>query len=142
MTEPEPSDLEGEKAPIPAQHSRGPVERDGHLPFPIVGIGASAGALEAFKTLLSELPADSAMAFLRVQHLDPHHESRLGDLLARATSMPVLEATNGLAVRQNHVYVIPPNSNMAIVQGLLVITARGDARGPHLPVDYLLRSLA
>jgi two-component system CheB/CheR fusion protein len=143
MTEPRSETVEGESAAIPGQHARGgTLERDGHSPFTVVGIGASAGGLDAFGELLAHLPADTGMAFLLVQHLDPHHESRLSDLLSRNTEMPVLEATNGLAVRPNHVYVIPPNANLAISQGKLLLTPRGESRGPHLPVDYLFRSLA
>ncbi|HJZ54696.1 MAG TPA: chemotaxis protein CheB, partial [Gemmataceae bacterium] len=135
--------VESEEVPIPSQHSKGAtVERDGHSPFPVVGIGASAGGLEAFTQLLSNLPADTGMAFVLVQHLDPRHESRLTDLLAKATRMPVLEAAHGLAVRPNHVYVIPPNANLALALGILHITPRGEGRAPHLPVDYLFRSLA
>jgi two-component system CheB/CheR fusion protein len=114
----------------------------GQSPFPIVGIGASAGGLEAFTQLLANLPTDTGMAFLLVQHLDPHHESRLTDLLGRVTSMPVLEAEHGLAVQPNHVYIIPPNTSMALGQGLLHVTPRAEARRPHLPIDYLFRSLA
>jgi two-component system, chemotaxis family, CheB/CheR fusion protein len=82
------------------------------------------------------------MAFLLVQHLDPKHESQLTDLLAKVTRVPVLEATHGLAVRPDHIYVIPPNANMALAHGLLQVTLRGESRGPHLPVDFLFRSLA
>src|SRR5581483_2186822 len=90
-----------------------PDDRQGYSPFPIVGIGASAGGLEALTQLLGSSPTDSGMAFVIVQHLDPRHESRLPELLARANNMPILEATHGLAVRPDHVYVIPPNSRMA-----------------------------
>ncbi len=111
-------------------------------PFPIVGIGASAGGLEAFTQLLAHLPAETGMAFVLVQHLDPRHESRLCDLLARATRMPVLEASQGLRVAPDHVYIIPPNTSMAIARGALEITPRGEAPGPHLPVDHFLSALA
>src|SRR4051812_38924712 len=77
--------------------------------FPIVGIGASAGGLEAFTKLLRHLKTDTGMGFVLVQHLDPEHESALPQLLTRATSMPVLQVTNKLLVKPNHVYVIPPN---------------------------------
>jgi two-component system, chemotaxis family, CheB/CheR fusion protein len=77
-------------------------------PFPIVGIGASAGGLEAFTELLRQLPLDTGMGFVLVQHLDPQHESALTQLLTRATSLPLREATNNLQVEANHVYVIPP----------------------------------
>ncbi len=82
------------------------------------------------------------MAFVLIQHLDPHHESRLVDLLARYTRMPVSEAAQGLKVEPNHVYIIPPNVNLAIVQGILQITPRAEGRGLHLPIDYFFRALA
>src|SRR5262249_11088565 len=88
------------------------------------------------------LPNDTGMAFLLVQHLDPRHESRLPELLARATRMPVLEAAQGLKARPNHVYVIPPNTKMALAQGVLAILPRGEGRGVHLPIVFLFRSLA
>jgi two-component system, chemotaxis family, CheB/CheR fusion protein len=78
--------------------------------FPIVGIGASAGGLEAFSTLLKHLRLDTGMGFVLVQHLDPVHDSALTQLLGRATSLPVREVTNNLRVEPNHVYVIPPNT--------------------------------
>lgn len=134
---------EAENIPTPPIHSRGPLdERDGHSLFPIVGIGASAGGLEAFKQLLAHLPSDTGMAFVFVQHLDPRHESKLTELLGRTTSIPVVEATEGLPVRPDHVYIISPNTNLAIHRGILRVTPRPQERGPHLPVDYLFRSLA
>jgi len=129
--------------PKPAEHSKGSLgEPQGHSPFPVVGIGASAGGLEAFKLLLAHLPEDTGMAFVLVQHLDPRHESRLVDLLSEATRMPVEEAAHGRAVRPDQVYVIPPNTSLAIAKGILHLTPRGEAHGLHLPVDHLFRSLA
>ena len=96
------------------QSKRSSPEEDGHSPFPIVGVGASAGGLEAFRDLLANLPADSGMAFVFVQHLDPRQASRLPEILSRATSMSVLEAAHGMALQRDHVYVIPPDSNLAI----------------------------
>ncbi|HET7005628.1 MAG TPA: chemotaxis protein CheB, partial [Candidatus Binatia bacterium] len=110
--------------------------------FPIVGIGASAGGLEAYEQLLSHLPGDTGMGFVLVQHLDPHHESRLVELLARYTAMPIANAAQGEAVRPNHVYVIPPNVDLALAHGRFQITPRQERRGPHLPIDYFFRSLA
>ena len=81
--------------------------------FPIVGIGASAGGLEAFTSLLKHLPNDTGMAFVLVQHLDPTHASALTEILSRATAMPVTEVRDGMRIEPNHVYVIPPNTNMA-----------------------------
>src|SRR5262245_39780683 len=89
-----------------------PAESD--APFPTVGIGASAGGLEAFTQLLKALPADTGMAFVLVQHLAPKHESLLSELLSRTTKMPVTQATDGVVVRPNSVYVIPPNVEMTI----------------------------
>ncbi len=81
------------------------------------------------------------MAFILIQHLDPRHESRLVDLLSKATTMPVLEATHDLGVRPDHVYVIAPNTSLAVAGGLLKVTPR-DGHGLHLPIDVLFRSLA
>src|SRR3954465_4234427 len=82
--------------------------------FPIVGIGASAGGLAALNELLSAVPPDSGMAFVVVQHLDPTHTSLLAEALSRATAMKVGTATDGLEVEPDHVYVIPPNSEIAL----------------------------
>lgn len=111
-------------------------------PTSIVGLGASAGGLEAFTQLLHELPADTGMAFVLVQHLDPAHESELTRILARATPMPTREATDNLRVEPNHVYVIPPNVNMSIVGGELKLVPRPAGRAPHRSVDFFFESLA
>jgi two-component system CheB/CheR fusion protein len=111
--------------------------------FPIVGVGASAGGLDAFTQLLKHLPADTGMGFVLVQHLDPVHASALSQLLGRTTTMPVQEATNKLRVRPNHVYVIPPNAMMEITRGVLQLTPRNrQARGAILSIDSFLASLA
>src|SRR5689334_12015134 len=86
-----------------------------HSPSSIVGIGASAGGLEAFEQLLRALPGNTGMAFVLVQHLAPTHQSMLSELLGKATRMPVIEVTDGLAVLPNRVYVIPPNAEMSIL---------------------------
>jgi two-component system CheB/CheR fusion protein len=110
-------------------------------PFPIVGIGASAGGLEAFTQLLNHLPENTGMAFVLVQHLDPDHPSQLTSLLSRATAMPVREVKNGMAIEPNHIYVIPPNANINLSAGKLKLTPRGKSLVPH-PVDYFFSSLA
>jgi len=110
--------------------------------FPVVGIGASAGGLEAYTELLKNLPLDTGMGFVLVQHLDPQHESALVDLLTRATSMPVREVTNNLRVEANHVYVIPPNTNLGIAQGVLKLQAREQSRRPTRSIDSFFESLA
>jgi two-component system CheB/CheR fusion protein len=110
--------------------------------FPIVGVGASAGGLEAFTELLESLPLDTGMAFVLVQHLDPQHESALPQLLSRVTSLPVHEITHGLQVEANHVYVIPPNTDLSIVRGVLRLRPRSAARVPHRSIDSFFESLA
>ncbi len=108
----------------------------------VVGIGASAGGLEAFSRLLAALPNDTGMAFVLVQHLDPNHESVLRDLLSRTTQLPVLEIKDGTSVKANSVYVIPPNTNLAISHGVLQLSSRTAGRGQHRPIDDFLISLA
>src|SRR5439155_2090423 len=110
--------------------------------FPIVGIGASAGGLEAITHLLEHLPADTGMGFVLVQHLDPDHESALVQILARVTSMPVREVANDLRIAPNHVYIIPPNTDMAIAQGVLKLQRRRPGRAPHHSIDFFFQSLA
>jgi chemotaxis response regulator CheB len=110
--------------------------------FPIVGIGASAGGLEAFSELLRALPQKTGMAFVLVQHLDPTHSSDLREILGRITKIPVQQVTDGVAVRPDTVYVIPPNTSMAMKNGILRLAARVLTRGQHMPIDHFLRSLA
>ncbi len=110
--------------------------------FPIVGVGASAGGLEAFTQLLQALGAGTEMAYVLVQHLDPSHESVLTELLAKATEMPVRQVTDATPVEPNHAYVIPPNVDMIIAQGILRLTPRTETHGHHMPIDRFLRSLA
>ena len=109
---------------------------------PIVGIGASAGGLEAFGLLLRSLPLDTGMAFVLVQHLDPGHESMLTSLLSKATEMPVTEVKEGMRAEPNHVYIIPPNATMGILNGDLHLMARMEPGSRRMPIDYFLRSLA
>lgn len=110
-------------------------------PF-IVGIGASAGGLEALTRLFSHLPPSTGLAFVLVQHLDPKHESFLPDLLARTTHMPVKQADDDVLVQPDRVYVMPPNTSVTIADGIVKVIPRNDAPGPRMPIDRLLRSLA
>ena len=103
----------------------------------VVGIGASAGGLEAFTQLLQHLPTDTGMGFVLVQHLDPEHESALTQILSRATSLPVREVTDNLPVEPNHVYVIPPNTNLSIADGVLKLQPRATIAGPHRSDRFL-----
>ena len=110
-------------------------------PYPIVGVGASAGGFEAFRELLKALPSDTGLALVLVQHLDPGHESLLAKLLSNSTAMPVREVEEGMAVEPNHVYVIPPNKTMGIRNGTLhLIVPRGT--GGETPACGLLPDLA
>src|SRR3989454_11961521 len=111
-------------------------------PLSIVGVGASAGGLEAFEQLLRALPNDTGMAFVLVQHLAPKHESILSELLGRATRMPVIEVKQGMAVKANHVYVIPPNADLSIADGVLHLSPLSSDRARRMPIDLFLRSLA
>ena len=93
--------------------------------FPVVGIGASAGGLDAFKKLLKAIPENSGMAFVLVQHLDPSHESLLPEILQKVTSIPVLEITDDIKVEPNHIYVLPSNKMMVATDGVLLLAPPG-----------------
>lgn len=110
--------------------------------FPIVGIGASAGGLEAFKQLLEFLPIDTGLAFVIVQHLDPTHESILSDILARMTQMPIQQVKDGMIVKANHIYVVPPNVNMSMEGEVLRLLPRQEMHSLWMPIDHFFRSLA
>ncbi len=111
-------------------------------PFPIVAVGASAGGLEAFSELLKALPKNTGMAYIYIQHLDPKHKSMLSEILSKSTTMPIGEAEDGTVVKPNQVYVIPPNTDMGIFHGTLILMPRSEPPQQHKPVDYFLRSLA
>ncbi|MEO7019102.1 MAG: chemotaxis protein CheB [Ktedonobacteraceae bacterium] len=110
--------------------------------FPIVGIGASAGGLEAFRALLRYLPVNNGMAYVFVQHLDPTHESLLTPLIARATQMEVCEVSSRMVVEADHVYVIAPNTDLHLDQGVLTLLPATTTRGQHLSINTFLCSLA
>ena len=110
--------------------------------FPIVGVGASAGGLDAFKQLLGALPVDTGMAFVLVQHLDPSHDSILAELLAKASRMPVSEVQADTTVEPDHVYVTPGRKDVALEGNVLTLVPRITTGGRHLPIDSFLRTLA
>jgi chemotaxis methyl-accepting protein methylase len=110
--------------------------------FPIVGIGASAGGLEALEQFLRRVPVGSGMAFAIVQHLDPTHKGIMPELLQRATGMKVSQVRDRMRVRPDCVYVIPPNRDMTILHGVLHLFDPAAPRGLRLPIDLFLRSLA
>ncbi len=110
--------------------------------FPIVGIGASAGGLEALEQFLGHLPEKSGMAFVIVQHLDPTHKGIMPELLQRTTTMDVFQVTDRMRVNPDCVYVIPPNRDMSILHGMLHLFEPTEPRGLRLPIDSFLHSLA
>lgn len=117
-------------------------KHSGNNQFPIVGIGASAGGLEAMEQFFTNMPADSGMAFVVIQHLDPTHRGFLGELLQRFTKMQVFTVTDRLKVKPNCVYVIPTNKSMSILNGSLHLFEPIEARGLRLPIDFFFHSLA
>jgi two-component system, chemotaxis family, CheB/CheR fusion protein len=112
------------------------------LDFPVVGIGCSAGGLEALEKFLTHVPADSGMAIVIVQHLAPDHGSALPQLLQRFTPMTVVEVAEGMEVQSGRVYVIPPNHDLSLLHGRLHLLEPASPRGLRLPIDFFLRSLA
>jgi two-component system, chemotaxis family, CheB/CheR fusion protein len=108
----------------------------------IVGIGASAGGIESLKELFEEMPADTGLAFVVIQHLDPKQPSHMAGLLSKYTKMKVAVAENGLAVHANHVYTIPPNKFLSIKDGKLHLTETINRDGLRMPIDFFFRSLA
>ncbi|HEX2835367.1 MAG TPA: CheR family methyltransferase [Thermoanaerobaculia bacterium] len=107
----------------------------------VVGIGASAGGLDAFLDLVSPMPVDTGLAFVLIQHLDPSHDSMLVDILAGATAIPVREVTDGMQIERNHIYVIPPDTKMTIESNVLHLTPRTPEM-PQRPLDTFFYSLA
>ncbi len=132
------------EAPIPAAVATQQAAAPGFpIPgFPIVGIGASAGGLEAFEQFFRKVLPGSGMAFVLVSHLDPSHASILTEILQRSTKMPVVEAQDQMKVEPNCVYAIPPNRDMAIFHGVLQLSVPDQPRGQRMPIDAFLRSLA
>jgi len=137
------------KAPSPTKGRRaakaviqpdvaGPDTPSAAAGFPIVGIGASAGGLEALEQFLRHVPPESGMAFVVVQHLDPDHKDVMAELLQRTTSMPVRQITDRLSVQPNQVYVIPPNRDLSILRGVLHLLEPEAPRGRRLPIDWRL----
>lgn len=110
--------------------------------FLVVGVGASAGGLDACRQLLRALPADIGMAFILVQHLDPTHESLMVGLLSSHTSMEVCQAADDMRIEPNHVYVIPPGKYLAVNKGMLRLSEPPVRHGARLPFDFLLQSMA
>jgi two-component system CheB/CheR fusion protein len=109
---------------------------------PVVGVGASAGGLEALERFFSMVPATCGVAFVVVQHLDPTRKGMLADILQKSTALAVVEAADGMPLAPNRVYVIPPNRDLAVAGSTLLVREVGTGRGLRLPVDVLFRSAA
>ncbi|MEO9188942.1 MAG: chemotaxis protein CheB, partial [Acetobacteraceae bacterium] len=135
---------------MPDDANRKPEQRGGdeataddaaRLP-PVVGIGASAGGIEALSHFFDAMPSDAGLVFVVVLHLDPTRESQLSAILALHTAMPVIEIEDGMRVLPDHVYVIAPNFDLTLQNGILRLTEPAQPRGHRHPVDVLFRSLA
>jgi two-component system CheB/CheR fusion protein len=144
-TEVEPSGYSAAAQPE-IEHDRQvqPVDNEEppRLSFPVVGIGASAGGLEAYSELLKATRADTGMAFVLIQHLPPDRESMVAEILSKKTAMPVLQVENGMPVKPNHVYVIRPGNTLTIKNGKLHLGLRTESPGHSRPVDDFFKSLA
>src|ERR1700678_1427519 len=127
---------------IPPNAEQPPVEAGAPARFPIVGIGASAGGLEAATTLFKEVSPVLGIAYVLVLHLDPARKSAVTEILARATRMPVLQVEAGMRFAPDHVYVIPPNCEMTIAEWVLHLGSRQERRSSNTTIDTFLRSLA
>ena len=130
------TDASSTVSPAPTPHT---ADKPG---FPIIGIGASAGGLEAFELFFKTIPPDSGMVFVLVPHLDPGHASMLSEILQRITPMPVHEAEDQAVLLVDHVYIIPPNRDMTLFHGTLHLSVPEQARGLRMPIDSFFRSLA
>ena len=140
----------GKAALVRPRPNRRAAPRRGNLPqtpplraeFPVVALGASAGGLEAFSNLFDALPSGSGIAFVLIQHLAPTHASMMVDLLASHTTMEIRQATDGMPLEREHVYVIPPAAYLSIHEGAFKLSAPQERHGARLPFDFFLRSLA
>jgi two-component system CheB/CheR fusion protein len=129
-------------APLPASS---PDERDAapsSLSFPVIGIGASAGGLEALLRFFEQTPAHAGMAFVVILHLSPRHESNAAEILQRVTRMPVTQVMKTVRIEADHVYVIPPGVDLTMDDGHLRASARERAKGPHVAIDVFFRTMA
>jgi two-component system CheB/CheR fusion protein len=124
--------------PVPSARAQSRFSGD----VTLVGVGASAGGLEAFSSMLRVLPPTPGFAIVLVQHLAPQHESALPTLLASYTTMPVVQVTEGMRVERDHVYVVPPNVQMGVADGHFHLKPRPDDRTQYTPIDSFLASLA
>lgn len=112
------------------------------LPFPVVGIGASAGGLQALVRLFENMPANNGMAYVVILHLSPQHQSTADQVLQRVTRMPVVQVADTVRIEPNHVYVIAPNKQLSMMDGSLAVVDMQRPRGQHIAIDSFFRTLA
>ena len=129
-----PSEKKKDGSAVNERPANSTPEKESVNGFPIAAIGASAGGIEAFTELVRVLPKDTGMAFVLIQHLDPKHKSMLADLLSRETVMKVAEVTDGMKVEPDHVYVIPPNASMTIMNEALLLAPRTESRSAPMAI--------
>jgi len=118
------------------------TENEGVASVPVVGLGASAGGLEALQTFFENVPEESGLAFVVVMHLSPEHESHLPEVLARSAPVPVTQVTEDTALEVDHVYVIPPNRNLKTIDSHLRLTPLEENRRDRAPIDHFFQALA
>ena len=126
----------------PPKEKKAPSNIEKKAPFYIVGMGGSAGGLEAFEHFFDNLPPDTGMAFVLVPHQDPTHKGMMPELLQRHTRMKIFPAEDGMKVRPDQVYIIPPNKDMSIFHGTLQLLEPSTPRGLRMPIDFFFRHLA
>lgn len=137
-----PDSFKDNKSASAARKNKVPIKQDEESTFSIVGIGASAGGLEALEKIFINMPNDSGMAFVIVMHFDPTAKSVMADILMRYTKMKVFQVEDGMKVEPNHVYIIPPNRDMAILHRTLHLYEPVVSKGIRHPIDFFFRSLA
>ncbi len=141
MTGPRPGPAAAARPPSNGELVQKGNAAGGARAFPVVALGASAGGLDAFQKFFDAMPADSGMAFVLIQHLDPTHASMMRDLLSGHTLMQVAEVSDGMRLEPDHVYLIPPGAYLALQDGALRLSRPRERHGARLPFDFFLRSL-
>jgi len=130
------------EGPVNSSPNTAEPGRAGRVVPYVVGMGGSAGGLEAFEQFFSQLPPDTGLAFVLVPHLEPTHKGMMPELLGRHTQMKIVEAEDGMEVQAGCVYVIPPNADLAILHGKLQVLEPAAPRGLRMPIDFFFRQLA
>ena len=126
--------------PVNSTTGEAPIKSAHKKPFFIVGIGASAGGLEALEQFFKQMPADSGLAFVIVQHLDPHRHSDMPEILSKLTKMPVNLISDGMKLEADSIYLIPPDRIIRLEKSVLFVEKSAELRGLRLPIDFFLRS--